>query len=185
MAARGGHQAEVAAEHGAVGCIYSPPPKRRFLQGDVYPKAHGAARTRSAGSCGMRFSGRSARRPGPHRQKTRTPGYKKRADPYKITGASHSYSDALPMLRNLDGRCPGRLARRAPSPITLAEKSPPSTSSLRSTGHQAIYNVSARLRGSEAPDQWVIAALITTAWVNGADDPISGLVALRKRRGRG
>ena len=40
------------------------------------------------------------------------------------------------------------------------------------------YDVIARLRGSERPDEWVIRGNHHDAWVNGAEDPISGLVAL-------
>src|SRR5260370_15362463 len=39
-------------------------------------------------------------------------------------------------------------------------------------------DVIAFLRGSEKPDQWVIRGNHHDAWVNGANDPVSGLVAL-------
>jgi N-acetylated-alpha-linked acidic dipeptidase len=41
-----------------------------------------------------------------------------------------------------------------------------------------IHDVIARLRGSEFPDEWVIRGNHHDAWVNGADDPISGLSAM-------
>ena len=40
------------------------------------------------------------------------------------------------------------------------------------------YNVIGMIKGSEAPDQWVIRGNHHDAWVNGANDPISGLAAL-------
>jgi N-acetylated-alpha-linked acidic dipeptidase len=40
------------------------------------------------------------------------------------------------------------------------------------------YDVIAKLRGEERPDEWVIRGNHHDAWVNGANDPISGLVAL-------
>ena len=40
------------------------------------------------------------------------------------------------------------------------------------------YNVIARLRGSELPDQWIVRGNHHDAWVNGASDPVSGMVAL-------
>jgi N-acetylated-alpha-linked acidic dipeptidase len=40
------------------------------------------------------------------------------------------------------------------------------------------YNVIARLEGSERPDQWVMRGNHHDAWVSGARDPVSGLVAL-------
>ena len=41
-----------------------------------------------------------------------------------------------------------------------------------------LYNVIARLTGRERPDQWVIRGNHHDAWVNGAADPVSGLIAL-------
>ena len=41
-----------------------------------------------------------------------------------------------------------------------------------------IYNVIARMPGRELPDQWIIRGNHHDAWVNGATDPISGMVAL-------
>ena len=40
-----------------------------------------------------------------------------------------------------------------------------------------IYNVIAKMQGSERPDEWIMRGNHHDAWVNGADDPISGLVA--------
>jgi N-acetylated-alpha-linked acidic dipeptidase len=40
-----------------------------------------------------------------------------------------------------------------------------------------IYDVIARIPGSERPDEWVIRGNHHDAWVNGASDPISGMVA--------
>jgi N-acetylated-alpha-linked acidic dipeptidase len=41
-----------------------------------------------------------------------------------------------------------------------------------------LYDVIARIEGSEYPDQWIIHGNHHDAWVNGADDPTSGNVAL-------
>ncbi|HYO75892.1 MAG TPA: transferrin receptor-like dimerization domain-containing protein, partial [Thermoanaerobaculia bacterium] len=40
------------------------------------------------------------------------------------------------------------------------------------------YDVIARLRGSEFPDQWIVRGNHHDAWVHGALDPVSGMVAL-------
>ena len=40
-----------------------------------------------------------------------------------------------------------------------------------------IYDVIGRMKGAAEPDQWVIRGNHQDAWVNGAEDPISGLVA--------
>src|SRR5207302_3458403 len=41
-----------------------------------------------------------------------------------------------------------------------------------------IYNVIARIPGSAYPDEWIIRGNHHDAWVNGADDPVSGASAL-------
>jgi N-acetylated-alpha-linked acidic dipeptidase len=41
-----------------------------------------------------------------------------------------------------------------------------------------LYNVVAKMRGAQLPDQWIIRGNHHDAWVNGADDPISGMVSL-------
>src|SRR5436189_5369077 len=41
-----------------------------------------------------------------------------------------------------------------------------------------LYDVIARIPGAAAPDEWVIRGNHHDAWVNGAEDPISGQVTL-------
>jgi len=41
-----------------------------------------------------------------------------------------------------------------------------------------LYNVVAKMKGTEFPDEWVIRGNHHDAWVNGANDPISGMAAL-------
>ena len=41
-----------------------------------------------------------------------------------------------------------------------------------------LHNVIVRIEGSTFPDEWIIFGNHHDAWVNGADDPISGAVAL-------
>ena len=41
-----------------------------------------------------------------------------------------------------------------------------------------LYNVIVRIEGSTFPDEWIIFGNHHDAWVNGADDPMSGAVAL-------
>jgi N-acetylated-alpha-linked acidic dipeptidase len=43
---------------------------------------------------------------------------------------------------------------------------------------RTLYDVIGTLRGSSAPDEWVVRGNHHDAWVNGADDPIAGQVAL-------
>ena len=47
-----------------------------------------------------------------------------------------------------------------------------------------LHNVIVRIEGSTFPDEWIIFGNHHDAWVNGADDPISGAVALMET-GRG
>jgi N-acetylated-alpha-linked acidic dipeptidase len=41
-----------------------------------------------------------------------------------------------------------------------------------------LYNVIAKMAGAERPDEWIIRGNHHDAWVFGADDPVSGTVAL-------
>jgi N-acetylated-alpha-linked acidic dipeptidase len=43
---------------------------------------------------------------------------------------------------------------------------------------KTLYDVIAKLKGSDYPDEWVIRGNHHDAWVNGANDPVSGLVAM-------
>jgi N-acetylated-alpha-linked acidic dipeptidase len=40
-----------------------------------------------------------------------------------------------------------------------------------------VYNVVATLRGAELPDEWVVRGNHHDGWVNGAEDPIAGMIA--------
>ena len=44
--------------------------------------------------------------------------------------------------------------------------------------NRPLYNVIVRIDGATFPDEWVIFGNHHDAWVNGADDPISGAVSL-------
>src|SRR5262249_17015461 len=98
----------------------------------------------------------------------------------KIPVLPISYSDALPLLRALDGPI-APTAWRGALPITYH------LGPGRATVHMKLefdfktvpaYDVIARMRGSERPDEWVIRGNHHDAWVNGAEDPISGMVAV-------
>ena len=47
-----------------------------------------------------------------------------------------------------------------------------------------LYDVIARIPGCDVPDEWIIRGNHHDAWVNGADDPVSGMVALTGRGAR-
>ena len=44
--------------------------------------------------------------------------------------------------------------------------------------YRTIWNVIGKARGSEAPDEWVVAGNHRDAWVYGAVDPCSGTAAM-------
>src|SRR5437773_7868783 len=179
-----GIKPKIAAERGAIGCIiYSDPRDDGYFEGDVYP--NGAWRNETGAQRGSvadlpLYAGDPL-----------TPGVGATADAKridikdaqtltKIPVLPISYSDALPLLRGLAGPV-------APVPFRGALPITYHLGRGRTTVHLKLefdfklvpaYDVIARLRGSERPDEWVIRGNHHDAWVNGAEDPISGLVAV-------
>ena len=90
-----------------------------------------------------------------------------------------SYGDALPLLKALAGpMAPEDWRGALPIPYHLGPG--PARVHLKLEFNwdlKPIYDVIARLPGSERPDEWVIRGNHHDGWVNGASDPISGLVA--------
>ena len=98
----------------------------------------------------------------------------------KIPVLPISYGDAQPLLAALTGpRRPQRVARWLfRSRIASARARRKSTSRSSSTGRSSRSTTSSRrLPGTTEADQWVIRGNHHDAWVNGAEDPISGQVA--------
>ena len=179
-----GIKPKVAAERGAVGClIYSDPRDDGYFQGDVYPK--GAYRNESGAQRGsvadMPFFPGDPLTPGVGATKNaKRLAIKDAPTLTKIPVLPISYSDALPLLRALDGAVVPENWRGA-LPITYHFGGKTPTVHLKLEFNWDIkpaYNVIAKLKGSQLPDQWIIRGNHHDAWVNGADDPISGMVAL-------
>jgi N-acetylated-alpha-linked acidic dipeptidase len=178
-----GIKPKVAAERGAVGCIiYSDPHDDGYFQGDVYPK--GAYRSENGAQRGsvMDMPVRSG--------DPLTPGYgatkdakridRKDADVLtKIPVLPISYSDALPLLRTMGGpMAPPEWRGALPIPYHLGAGPARVHMKLEFNWNLVtIRDVIAVLRGSEHPDEWILHGNHHDGWVNGADDPISGLVA--------
>src|SRR5215210_890989 len=178
-----GIKPKVAAERGAVGClIYSDPRDDGYFQGDVYPKGawrneHGAQR------------GSVADMP-VHPGDPLTPGIgatqnAKRLDRNetgvltKIPVLPISYGDALPLLRALGGPVAPSDWRGA-LPITYHLGPGPAKVHMKlefNWNTVTAYDVIARMPGTARADQWIMRGNHHDAWVNGAMDPISGLVA--------
>ena len=178
-----GIKPKVAAEHGAIGClIYSDPRDDGYFEDDVYPKGpmrpwQGVQR----GSVmdmplypGDPLSPGWGSSPG-----TRRLTIAEAQTIEKIPVLPISYGDALPLLRNLGGPVVPE-AWRGALPITYHVGPGPGRVrlSLRFEWRsRPLYDVIARIPGSLYPDQWVIYGNHHDAWVNGAQDPISGQIA--------
>src|SRR6266478_6257356 len=179
-----GIKPKVAAEHGAVGClIYSDPHEDGFVPGETFPK--GAYRPPDGVQRGsvadMPYYPGDPLTPGV--------GATKDAKRLKIEEAPTitkipvlpiSYADAQPLLAALTGPVApegwrGGLAITyhvgpGAAKVHLKVKSNWAT--------QPAYDVIGRIPGSTFPDEWVIRGNHHDAWVNGAEDPISGLIAV-------
>lgn len=178
-----GIKPKVATEHGAIGClIYSDPRDDGYFQGDVYPK--GAYRNELGAQRGsvadMPTYPGDPLTPGVGATRgARRLAIKNAPTIMKIPVMPISYSDALPLLRALGGPLAPESWRGA-LPITYHIGPGPATVRLKLEFNWTTvpaYNVIARMRGSERPDEWIIRGNHHDAWVNGADDPVSGMVA--------
>jgi N-acetylated-alpha-linked acidic dipeptidase len=179
-----GIKPKVAAEHGAIGClIYSDPRDDGFFQGDTYPQgayrnANGAQRGSVAD---MPLYPGDPLTPGvgaTHDAKRLA--LKDAPTITKIPTLPISYADALPLLQTLAGPVAPEAWRGA---LPLTYHIGPGTADVHlklsfNWNMVTANDVIARLPGSERPDEWVIRGNHHDAWVCGAEDPISGAVAL-------
>jgi N-acetylated-alpha-linked acidic dipeptidase len=179
-----GIKPKVAAEHGAIGClIYSDPHEDGYFRGDTFPG--GAYRSKDGVQRGSVAD--DPIYPGD----PLTPGVAatknaKRLDlkdvPVitKIPVLPISYGDAQPLLASLAGPVPPA-GWRGNLPLTY--RVGPSTMKVHlkvkfNWDLKPIYDVIGKIRGTSDEDQWVIRGNHHDAWVNGAEDPISGQVAI-------
>ncbi len=174
----------LAQKHGAVGClIYSDPREDGYFQGDVYPMGgwrpeQGVQRGSVADM--LAYPGDPL-----------TPGYgsvegapriavSEARSILKIPVLPISYGDATPLLKALQGPVAPESWRGA---LPLTYKVGPGPARVRvavssNWDQQTIYNVVAKLPGAVAPDQWVVRGNHRDTWVMGAQDPLSGTVAM-------
>jgi N-acetylated-alpha-linked acidic dipeptidase len=187
-----GIKPKVAAEHGAIGClIYSDPRDDGWFYGDPYPK--GAYRNEFSAQRG------SVADMPVHPGDPLTPGIgatanAKRLDRSQATTLTKipvlpiAYGDALPLLRAMGGPLAPEDWRGA-LPITYHLGAGPAKVHLKVEFNWTMapaYDVIARLRGSDLPDQWILRGNHHDGWVHGALDPLSGQVAmLEEARGIG
>ena len=179
-----GIKPKVAGEHGAVGCIiYSDPNDDGYHAGEVYPA--GPYRNETGVQRG------SVMDMPLHPGDPLTPGVGAvtgahrlaRADATTITKIPVlpiSYGDAQPLLAAIRGQ-PAPRSWQGGLPITYHIGPGPARVHLKVKSDWnmvKLYDVIVRIPGSTAPDEWVIRGNHHDAWVNGAEDPISGQVAL-------
>ncbi len=84
------------------------------------------------------------------------------------------------MLKSLGGQVVPESWRGA-LPLTYHVGPGPATVHLKVVSDwniRTIYNVIARIAGSEYPDEWIIRGNHHDAWVNGANDPVSGMAVV-------
>jgi len=178
-----GIKPKVAYEHGAIGCIiYSDPEDDGYAQGDVYPE--GAFRPKGGVQRGSVMD--MPVYPGdpltPGVAATKDAKRLNRSDAVtimKIPVIPISWEDALPLLQSLGGQVVPASWRGA-LPITYHVGPGKDKVHLKLQFNWDIvqlYNVIAKLPGSELPDEWIIRGNHHDAWVNGAADPISGTVS--------
>jgi len=178
-----GIKPKVAAEHGAIGClIYSDPRDDGFYVDEVFP--NGPMRNRDGVQRGSVMD--MPTYPGdPLTPNIGATAAAKRLDIKAVTTLTRipvlpiSYGDAQPLLAALGGPVvPGDW--RGALPITY--RFGPSTSRVHlklafDWSLKRANNVVARLTGATYPDEWIIRGNHHDAWVNGAQDPGSGMSA--------
>jgi N-acetylated-alpha-linked acidic dipeptidase len=179
-----GIKPKVAAEHGAVGClIYSDPHEDGFVQGETFPK--GAWRPKD----GVQRGSVADMPVYPGDPLTPGVGATKDAKRLKIEDAPTitkipvlpiSYADAQPLLEALTGRVAPPQWRGG---LGITYHVGPGAAKVHlkvksNWDTKPVYDVIAKIPGATFPDEWVLRGNHHDAWVNGAEDPTSGMVAV-------
>jgi N-acetylated-alpha-linked acidic dipeptidase len=179
-----GIKPKVAAEHGALGClIYSDPADDGYHAGDVYPEGpfrpwkgvqRGSVLDMPLFAGDPLTPGIAATENAKRLSRSEAPTIT------KIPVQPLSYEDARPLLAAIAGR-PAPEDWAGALPITYHVGPGPARVHLKLKSDwrlTTVRDVIARIPGEELPEQWVVRGNHHDAWVNGAQDPISGLVAL-------
>ncbi len=176
----------VAEQFGAVGVIiYSDPWDDGYFKGDMYPV--GPMRPATGVQRGsiqylFRYPG-DPTTPGiaslPDLPDSKRTSPEQATDLTKVPTTPLSYQDATPIMANLGGPDSPREWQGAlpftyhvgPGPVKVHML-------LKQDYHWAtMYDVVGMVKGSEAPDEWVVSGNHRDAWVYGAVDPNSGTAA--------
>lgn len=179
-----GIKPKVAQENGAIGCIiYSDPKDDGYVAGDVYPK--GAFKNEFGVQRGSVMD--MVIYPGD----PLTPGIGATKDAKRLERANAanlikipvlpiSYHDAQPLLEALEGPV-APADWRGGLPFTYHIGPGKTKVHLQLAFDWKIvpaYDVVAMMKGALYPDEWIVRGNHHDAWVNGADDPISGQAAM-------
>ena len=179
-----GIKPKVAAEHGAIGCIlYSDPKEDGYYQDEVFPE--GPMRNENGVQRGsvadMPVYPGDPTTPGVGaRGNVKRLALKDITTLTKIPTLPISYGDAKPLLAALKGRVAPESFRGA-LPITYHLGPGPAKVHLKVAFNwdlKPIYDIVFKIPGSESPNQWIVRGNHHDGWVNGAEDPISGQIAL-------
>jgi N-acetylated-alpha-linked acidic dipeptidase len=174
----------VGAEHGAVGCIiYSDPRDDGYSGGAVFPKgpwrpAEGVQRGSVQDS--SVFMGDPLTPGIGATEDAKRLSIKEAKSLTKIPVLPISYADAQPLLEAIGGPVAPRDWRGGLA-ITYRMGPGPAKVHLKVYSNwdmQPLYDVIGKIPGSTFPDEWVIRGNHHDAWVNGAEDPISGMVTV-------
>jgi N-acetylated-alpha-linked acidic dipeptidase len=180
-----GVKPKVAAEHGAIGClIYSEPQDDGYTRDVVFPE--GPMRNPNGVQRGsvMDFASASPGDP-------LTPGVGATKDAKRLSVSEAksiakipvlpiSYGDAQPLLAALKGpMAPDEWRGSLPIPYHVGPGAAKVHLKLAFNWDvKPVYDVIAKIPGSVAPDEWIIRGNHHDAWVNGAEDPVSGQAPL-------
>src|SRR5438270_5082638 len=182
-----GVKAFVAQERGAAGVlIYSDPADDGWRRGDKYPQGPWRPDTGAQrGSIGYMFEfAGDPTTPGVASvtslpDSKRVPAEKSLQMP-KIPTTPLSYADAWPILQHLGGPDSPRDWQGA-LPFTYHVGPGPAKVKIhlkQDYQFRTIWDVTGLVRGSEWPDEWVVAGNHRDAWVYGAVDPNSGTAVM-------
>jgi len=180
-----GMKPKVAAEHGAIGClIYSEPQDDGYTREDVFPQ--GPMRNPNGVQRGsvMDFASSNPGDPltpgvGATPDAKRLP-IKEAKSITKIPVLPISYGDAQPLLAALTGpMAPDEWRGSLPIPYHVGPGAAKVHLKVESNWDiKKVYDVIAKIPGTDAADQWIVRGNHHDAWVNGAEDPVSGQAPL-------
>jgi N-acetylated-alpha-linked acidic dipeptidase len=174
----------VGAEHGAIGCIiYSDPRDDGYSGGAVFPKGPWRPKDgvqRGSVQDSSVFMGDPLTPGVGATEDAKRLDLKDAQSLTKIPVLPISYADAQPLLEAIGGPVAPREWRGGLA-ITYRIGPGPAKVHLKVFSNwdmKPLYDVTAKIPGSTFPDEWVIRGNHHDAWVNGAEDPISGMVTV-------